>query len=173
MADSTMVQFRTCLSSEVENKSIVKGSIILCSDSGEFYYDTLDGERILVAKAIVYLDKDSDRTAMLAPESGVLYVVVETGLIYIYSSSWICLNAATTTYFDLDNIEVPTGITGVTISDGRISSSCSATFNPIPALYDLATATGVTTTCTCSDGSVKVVTTCGYPLIGSVKIIKP
>lgn len=173
MADDTMVQFRTCLSTEVSNKSIIEGSIILCSDSGEFFYDDLEGNRISIAKAIEYLNTDTDRTGLLTPESEILYVVKSTGMVWIYNSGWICLNTKTTTYFTLTNIEVPTGTVGVTVSDSRITSTCAANFYPIPALYDLATASTVTNTCTCNNGSVTIITTCSYPLIGSVEIIKP
>lgn len=168
-----MVQFRTCLSSEVESKTIVKGSIILCSDSGEFYYDNLEGERILVAKSIVYLNTDEDRTGLLIPEAGVMYVVISTGMLWIFTTTWVCLTTPNASYFDIDNVEIPTGSTGLTITDDRINSKCTATFNSIPALNDLATADGVSTTCTCNDGNIVVKTTCTYPLIGSIKVIKP
>ena len=173
MPDNTMVSFRTCLSSEVDNKSIINGSFILCSDSGEAYYDNLEGERILIAQNIEYLNSDSERTSMLTPETNKLYIIISTGMLWIYSSGWICLNAKTTTYFDIDNIEVPTGSSGIIIEDSRISADCLATFSPINALYDLATAEGINTTCNCNNGSVTVITNCDYPLIGKIKIIKP
>ena len=168
--DDTMVQFRTCLSSEVSGKSIINGSVILCSDSGEIYYDNLNGERILIARSIEYLANDTERTNLLTPESNILYIVRSTGGIWIYSSGWVRLNADATAYFDIDNVEIPTD--GTTISDERVTSSCTAEFSSIPALYDLATADGVSITCTCSDGSIAITSTCQYTLIGKIKVTK-
>lgn len=173
MPNDTLVSFRTFLASEISSKPIVKGSIILCSDSGEIYWDTPDGERILIARSIVYFANDTERTQLLTPEANILYIVRDTGRIWIWSNSaWVNINAPTTTYFDLDNVEVPTGSTGVTVKDSRITSKCTATFAPIEALYDLATEDSVSVTCTCADGSVTAVSTCAYPLIGKIKVVK-
>lgn len=159
---------------DVNDKKIVKGSIILNSDDGEFYYDTLSGERVLIANSITYLNTDDERINLANPKELVLYVITATKLIWIYAeSSWICLNSDTTSYFDINNIEVPIGDKGIIIFDNRIKSNCYASFHSIPALYDLANNSDVSTTCTCFDGSVKVVTTCNYPLIGNLNIIKP
>ena len=175
MANETenMVQFRTCLESELSSKAIIPGSIIICSDTGDMYHDTSDNERLRIARSISYFDTDADRVNCLIPESEVVYIVKSTGKIWIYSNSWVCLNSSSSiSYFSINNVEIPTGVIGVTISDDRITESCIATFNPIPALYDLATASDVTTTCACSNGSITVITSCNYPLIGTLMIVK-
>ena len=43
------ISIRKTLSSEIENTSIINGSIIFCSDTNKIYFDTQDGERILIA----------------------------------------------------------------------------------------------------------------------------
>ena len=155
------------------DNTTVEGTIVLDTDSGNVYLNSTDGEKILLASAIQYLDDDAARADVLVPEMEVLYVVRSTSLVWIwYNSSWVNLNPPIETYFDIDNVEIPIGTTGVAFNDDRITVDCVAVFVPIEALYDLATAEGVTITCTCNNGSVTAISTCQYPLIGKIKIIK-
>lgn len=152
----------------------IEGSIVLDSDSGNVYLNsTSTGQKILIADSVQYLDTDQDRINISEPEDQVMYIVRSTQLIWIwYNSSWVNINAPLETYFDIDNVEIPVGTAGATFTDSRITYDCTASFVPIEALYDLATAEGVSITCTCSSGAVRVVSTCSYPLIGKIKIIK-
>lgn len=94
MANDIMVQFRTCLESELESKEIIPGSILICKDTGDFYHDSIEGERLRIAKYIHYFDTDTERSSYLTPENEILYIVKETNKIWIYNSSWICLSNA-------------------------------------------------------------------------------
>lgn len=166
------ISIRKTLSSEIENTSIINGSIIFCSDTNKIYFDTQDGERILIANSIQYLIDDEERK-QTPGQTNTLYVVRSTGRMWIYTNSmWVNINPPVELYFDLDNVEIPVGETGITISDDRITSDCNASFSSIEALYDIANAENVTITCTCNNGSVTAISTCQYPLIGKIKIIK-
>lgn len=162
--------FQDCLASELNDISVVPGTLIYCRDTGENYYDNLEGERIPVSKYVYVFATESDRTSYLEMMSGVLYVVRATKKIYIYSGGWICLNdgeASDTYYFDIENLEVPTGATGLRVTDSRISTNCTGTFTPIASLNDLYG----NSTVTCSNGYATIVlSNTSYPMIGTLKI---
>ena len=167
-----MVLFRTCLASEINSKEIVNGSIIMCSDSGDCYFDTLDGERVQISKQIVFLETENNRTSMLAPESDKFYLVKESGLLYIYNTEWVCLNDRaehSAIYFDIHNVEVNPN-TQTTIDDGRVNANSSAKFVCDPSLIDLATASGVSITCACADNSITITSNCSYKLFGVLEV---
>ena len=77
-----LINFRTCYASELINRSIINGSIIICSDTGEIYHDNLDGERIKVAEQIVYLNTETERTSLLTPRS-TLYTLSKSQILFI------------------------------------------------------------------------------------------
>lgn len=173
MATGTIAAFQDCLSSEVKGLGIQKGTLIFCRDSGECWYDTLEGTRIRVAHDIKIYDTDTQRQQDLFPDTDLFYIVRNTAKLWIYNNGWVCLNAGgtidTTVYFDILNCDVPTGNTGATFSDSRINTKCTATFVPDISMIDLFG----TATCTCSDGSVKVVlSNTNYPMVGTVQVKK-
>lgn len=174
-----MVLFRTCLASEIASKEIIKGSIIMCSDSGDCYFDSLDGERVQISKQIVWLETESNRTSMLTPESDKVYIVKETQLIYIYNNGWICLNSSgdedMTIYFSIYNVEVNAAASSsspstTVVEDARVNSNSSAQFYCDPSLIDLATAQGVSISCSCNDGSITISSNCTYKLFGTIEV---
>ena len=134
------------------------------------HWDGGEGERIPVSKYVYVFATEADRTSYLEMMSGVLYVVRATKKIYIYSGGWICLNdgeASDTYYFDIDNLEIPTGATGLRVTDSRISTGCTGTFTPIASLNDLYGSSTVT----CSNGYATIVlSNTSYPMIGTLKI---
>lgn len=158
-----------CLSSELDSIEFHAGTLIYCRDSGECYYDTLDGERVPVSKYVRFFATEAERKASMDFDSSVLYIVRETNKLYVYSGGWVCLNPGITTsfYFDIDNLEVPTAATGLTVSDSRITDKCTGEFTPLPSLSDLFGSATVT----CSNGSatIKLANT-SYKMIGTLKI---
>lgn len=158
-----------CLSSELDSIEFHAGTLIYCRDSGECYYDTLDGERVPVSKYVRFFDTESDRTGSMDFDTSVLYIVRDTNKLYVYSGGWVCLNPGITTsfYFDIDNLEVPTGTTGLVVSDERISDTCNGDFAPLPSLSDLFGS--ATVTCTNGSATIKLNNT-NYKMIGTLKI---
>ena len=167
---TVIYKFQDCLSSELRTLPIVAGTLIYCRDTGENWYDTLEGTRISVSRYVVVFQTDSERTSYLEMSNDTLYIVVATRKLYVYSGGWICLNGSSTDtfYFDVENVEVPSGATGTTVTDGRILDGCSGTFVPIPSLTDLFT--GATVTCSTGSATIKLTGTNNYPIIGTLKI---
>ena len=164
-----LINFRTCYASELINRSIINGSIIICSDTGEIYHDNLDGERIKVAEQIVYLNTETERTSLLTPQINTLYVVKESNIIYRYEDGeWISLsNNDSVTYFYIYNVELNANDTTI-ISDSRITEDSNAKFIVYPSLYDIAEESSIT--CTCSDKSISVSSDCDYTLYGIIEV---
>lgn len=161
MAD--MVQFRSCLASELDNRAIIPGSFILCSDTGALYKDE-DDERILVSKAIEFIGTEAERTSMLTPEANILYIILATGKMYIYDTSWTCINRTTEHYY-IHNVSL-TAKSNTVVTDSRIKADDAAMFIAYPEVADLV----ATTTCTCAAGQVTVNNTAAYILHGIIEI---
>lgn len=161
MAD--MVQFRSCLESELDNRAIIPGSFILCSDTGALYKDEVN-ERILVSKAIEFITSESERISMLTPENKILYIVLATGKMYVYDNSWVCINRTTEHYY-IHNVSL-TASGNTVVTDSRIKADDTAIFIAYPEVADLV----VGTTCTCAAGQVTINNTAAYTLCGIVEI---
>lgn len=162
MAD--MVQFRSCLASQLSSRPIINGSFILCTDTGALYKDDED-ERILVSKAIEFIGTESERTAMLAPENNILYIVLASGKMYVYTDTWNCINR-TTEYYYIHNVSIIASGNTV-ISDSRIKADDTAAFIAYPEVADLATKT---VTCKCAAGQVTLTNSNAYILHGLIEI---
>ena len=162
-----LVQFRTCYASNLDDQEIIPGSIIVCSDTGRVYHDTLDGERVPAAEAIEYYNTEAERLAELTPQAEVLYIVKENGKMYIFTSNWVCLNKDTI-FFTIDNIEIPATGSSVVINDERIKSISSIEFVPIPALVEIFN--GCTVSTSVANGSVTISTNCNYSMIGKLNV---
>lgn len=168
MADE-MIKFRTCLASELDSKPIINGSIILCYDSGDLYSDTIEGDRIKIADKVRILETENDRTSMLIPESDCLYIVVESKKLYIYTTTWVCLNenGDFSIYMYIPNVEIAASDT-TTITDNRITVNSNAIFHVDASLYDLAENSNIT--CTCKEGQIEVISDCNYVLYGTIEV---
>lgn len=162
-------RFQDCLSSELNDLDFHAGTLIFCRDTGECYYDNLEGDRVTVSQYIKFFATDSDRANCFDFETNILYIVNETNKLWVYAGGWICLNPDidTSFYFDIENLEVPTGTTGLVVTDSRIKTTCTGSFTPLPSIADLFGSATVT----CSNGSatIKLVNT-NYPMIGTLKI---
>lgn len=169
LSSDVIYRFQDCLSSELDNLEFHAGTLIFCRDTGECYYDNLEGDRVPVSQYVKFFATEADRKNSLDFETNTLYIVSATNKLYIYVNGWVCLNPdiSTSFYFDIEHLEVPVGSTGLTVNDSRISKDCTGTFIPLPSLIDLFGSATVT----CSDGSAKIVLAdTEYTMIGILKI---
>lgn len=169
MDETTIIQFRTCLASEVASREIINGSLIVCYDSGDMYFDTLEGERIKISKQIEFLTSEDDRTSLLTPESDKLYIVKETSKVYIYNNGWGCLNETpfTVCYFYIPSIRINEN-GNTQLNDSRVDSSATAKFMVDSSVCDLVGNSAIT--CSCGDGVITVNSNCQYPLLGTIEV---
>lgn len=162
---SEMVLYRSCLESELNSRPVINGSFILCTDSGNLYHD-VDDERIRISKSIAFLGTESNRTSILTPEDDVLYIVLATGKMWIYTSSgWECINK-TTEYYYVHNVAVASK-SSTEVTDIRIRANDTAKFIVNPNVADLVDGT---VTCTCAAGKITVASTCSYKVYGIIEV---
>ena len=78
----TMVKFRDCLASEVASQPIENGTFIFCRDTGDMYCDSLEGERITIAKTIHLVQGPVN--GELYPEDGHIYYSITARQVCMY-----------------------------------------------------------------------------------------
>lgn len=87
----TMFKFRDYLASEVSSSPIIKGSFIVCRDTGDMYVDTLEGTRLTIAKTIHFVNGTVQNE--LYPEEGHMYMSYTDRQICVYvNGEYIPLN---------------------------------------------------------------------------------
>ena len=164
-----ITKFQDCLSSEVNSIEFVMGTLIFCRDTGECYYDGFDGVRVPISQYVYIFNTDAERESYTYYDANVIYIVRETGRIYIYNGGWICLNsgASDTYYFDIEHVIVPVG-ESVVVNDTRIDAqTCTGSYVPIPSLYDLFGSATVV----CGNGQATItLADTQYEMIGTLKI---
>lgn len=84
------VVFIQALESELSSIPISNGQIIFVKDHKNILWD-VDNLRIELTQAII-LNKETDRTSILAPLPNKFYYVVETNTLYYYGNDWIVIN---------------------------------------------------------------------------------
>ena len=161
---ATISNFRICLSSEVDSKPIVNGSYLFSTDNTTLYFDENDN-RVLLSIDIEFIGNEYDRLNIINPESNKLYIVFNSGKVYIYNGDWKCLNK-TTEYFSIHNVSLEENQV-TNISDSRIKGTDTAVFIPYPEIIDLAIND---ITCICSDGYVYVQNDNSYVLNGIIEV---
>lgn len=77
-----MIKFRDCLASELASQQVINGSFILCRDTGDMYCDTLEGERITIAKTIHVVN--GPISGELFPEDGHMYYSTSDRQVCVY-----------------------------------------------------------------------------------------
>lgn len=77
-----MIKFRDCLASELNSQEKIPGSFIICRDTGDMYCDTLDNERVTIAKTIHQVQ--GPVTGELFPEDGHLYYSITDRQVCVY-----------------------------------------------------------------------------------------
>lgn len=121
------VRFSSAPKSVIDKQSITKGKFYVSTDTKEFYCDTPSGSRIRISD-IEFLNKDSERTSLLAPLNK-FYYVLETSKLWYYNESWNQIgpgnpltikvnNVLLATYTGQQNIEI--NITKENIGLGRV-----------------------------------------------------
>ena len=82
------------IASNLESIAITPGQFIYCSDTCDFYHDTLDSIRNRVSD-FIYVSTEAQRLAIMAPITEKLYFVHETNTMYIhYGEDWITIGSA-------------------------------------------------------------------------------
>ena len=66
-----MYKFRDCLRSEVQSQPVINGTFLVCRDTGDMYYDSLEGERRTIAKSVHVVN--GKVSSELYPEVGNFY----------------------------------------------------------------------------------------------------
>lgn len=84
------VVFIEALESELSSIPVSNGQIIFVKDHKSILWD-VDSLRIELTQAII-LNKETDRTSILAPLPNKFYYVVETNVLYYYGSDWVIIN---------------------------------------------------------------------------------
>ena len=84
LSSDVIYRFQDCLSSELDSLEFHAGTLIFCRDTGECYYDNLEGDRVPVSQYVKFFATEADRTSSLDFESNTLYIVGATNKLYIY-----------------------------------------------------------------------------------------
>lgn len=156
-----MINFYDVTESALKTKSFEAENLYFCRDTGKIFLDSIEeGARIQMASELIVLGTESARTSILAPVPEKLYVVIESGSIYIYSGSWVKLGHKE--QFHFANVLVQDGT--LTIEDSRITATDTATFIPDLSVIDLASDISVS----CAAGSLTVTLTSDYDIPGEV-----
>lgn len=164
------VQHRTINAAAIDQTPIVPGMITVAADSGQQWFDTLDGDRVILGKNIEYHDTEASRQAILIPEADVLYIVRATGKMYIYvDGQWKCLNATLTSYFDIFNVELKAA-TNTSISDSRVTSITTVNIVPDLTMVDLYKDTDYSVAV--EDGKITITSTYTKPMYVTLQCSK-
>lgn len=86
MADSPILKAYTTTAAKLSSLPLRDGNLIFVRDLKRIYLDSA-GQRIEYS-TIHTLDKESDRTGILAPVQG-YYYVLETNVMWMYNSTWV------------------------------------------------------------------------------------
>jgi hypothetical protein len=167
MAD-VIVSHRSCYASELDSRAIIPGSIIVCTDTGDMYHDTVDGDRIRISSDVVFCASETAIKGLLAPEENRIYLDLSKGHMFVYKNdTWSCLNPDSTTPFCIHNVGIAANGTTV-VENNHVTATCNAIFNADPSLADLAESS--TISCTCSASSISITSDCKYALCGVIEV---
>lgn len=160
-----MIKHYDLTENDVSAKPYEAEALYYCTDSKNIYFDSpTEGKRIEMSSDTIILATENERRLMLAPIADIIYIVLSSACMYIYSGGmWISLNQ---TEFEVPNVQVIGGRT-TTIHDSRILYEYNAIFIPDPSIADLVTKCEVT----CYDGSAFVaVYPYGYNFFGRLLV---
>jgi hypothetical protein len=98
------------IKSNISSIPINAGQIISCHDTGELFFDTIDGDRIQISD-IIYINTEAQKNALLAPLSNKLYLIRETANVYIHDGeNWYLLNDQIVITTTLDAANAVSGV---------------------------------------------------------------
>ena len=107
-----MVKYRDCLASELAAQEIIPGSLIVCRDTGDMIYDSLENERVPLAKgAHIVTGKITDE---LFPQEGHLYYSTTDTQVCVYHSGAFQPINLYAQVVHLDNLHVSKSIADAT-----------------------------------------------------------
>ena len=160
---ANLVQYFDLPEAAIASQPFTAGALYVANDTGRIFFDSINvNARIDVANSILLITTESARSALLAPISGKLYCVLESGRMYLYADgTWYAFGTRPQIHFE--NIVVEKN-TPLVLSDSRIIASDNAVFIPDLSVADLVTGSS----CTCAAGSVTVNITADYNIIGRV-----
>ena len=102
---SYMYKFRDCLASEVPTQAIINGSFLVCRDTGDMYYDNLEGDRIKL-NAVIHVVSGRVNSE-LYPEEGHFYYSTTDKQVCIYHNGVFQPINITPVMVTLNNLVVP------------------------------------------------------------------
>lgn len=92
-----MYSFRDCLASEIQAQEVVNGSFLVCRDTGDMYYDNLEGDRITISKTVHCVE--GKLGSYIYPEEGHMYYSATDKIIAIYhNEEMVPINVNTLQY---------------------------------------------------------------------------
>ena len=146
-------------------KTFRSEALYLCSDTGKIFLDSkLSNTRVEIGCDIKIIAKETDRENLLAPIPEKIYCVLESGRMYIYTSStWLAIGGG--------GQIIKRGLTvtkgkSITVSDAGIKATNTGVFTPDLSVEDLASDISVV----CANGSATISLTSDYDIIGDLVI---
>lgn len=164
-----MVKYYDLTENDISVKPFEQEAIYYCSDSKNIYFDSpTQNKRIKMSSDNIILSTEEEKDNILAPIINKIYIIIETGNLYIYDSTngWIQLGGSKgSNSFELSNVFIIGG--SKTIDDIRIKSTSSAKFIPDLSIADLISSSTVE----CYDGSLIVtITPDTYNIMGRILV---
>lgn len=99
-----MVKYRDCLASELSEMEIINGSLIVCRDTGDMIYDSLEGERVPIAKGAHKVSGKVNNE--LFPQEGHFYYSTDDRMVCVYHDGSFQPINVTMLSITLDNLMV-------------------------------------------------------------------
>ena len=155
---ASMIKYYEITKGELENKAYEEGAMYYCYDTSDTYLDSVNNGRISIAKDIII---STEANKPLAPQPERLYVMVDTGTLWIYfNNAWVQIGRKAQIHFC--NVTVSGG--SLVITDSRILASDTAMFVPDMSVADLCSDISVV----CEEGKITVTLTSSYDIFGEV-----
>lgn len=147
--------------SALQNNEYVAGAIYFCRDTGNLYVDSIvENTRVLMSKDLIVLPTENSRVNILAPIPNKIYIVIESGSLYIYDNSWVKIGPPEQLRFS--NITVSNG--SAIVEDSTIKENDIGIFIPDLSVADICGNISVT----CSDGEALIKCTSEYDIPGEL-----
>ena len=115
-----MYKFRDCLASEVSSQEIIEGSFLVCRDTGDLIYDSLEGERVPLSKSAHLVN--GSITSELFPQDGHMYYSLTDNQVAIYHNGTFQSVNTNIIQYTIANIEVDgSGTNSFNVSLGALT----------------------------------------------------
>lgn len=148
---------------DLDTVEVPAGGFILTRDAGNLYIVDTEGNRVKIQPDIIMIPTEAEREAMLAPIPYKLYAILETGMLYSYTTDWLQLAGKEHPI----PITVPEYEIDTPYADANITADRVGTFVPDASIADLVTDIAVV----CAEGTATVTCTSDYPVFGTLIII--